>query len=192
MHGLFSDRTVVRTMTWLKVLALVLLAQVASAQLCARTTRVRDCEDLYLDTAATSFSNDAGEETLSTTTISAVNKGMHIRIWAMAKMVNGTGSNFTWTGKIYIGSTVVSQTASNTITAGTTARAAVYADVFIGVTGSGGIVSAARQATATAVSVSTFAINVSTPLTVKYTGIMGTADPTNTETNEAFRVEIIP
>ena len=50
-------------MTWLRVLVLVILAQVASAQLCARTTRVRDCEDLYLDTAATSFSNDAGEET---------------------------------------------------------------------------------------------------------------------------------
>ena len=179
-------------MTWLRILVLVILAQVASAQLCARTQRVRDCEDLYLDTAATSFSNDVGEETLSTTTIAAVNKGMHIRIWAVAKMVNGTGSGFTWTGKIYIGSTIISQTASTTITAGTTSRVAIYADAFIGVTGSGGIVSAVRQPSTGTATVSIFSINLTTPVTVKYTGIMGTADPTNTETNEVFRVEIVP
>src|SRR5207244_5031126 len=133
-------------MTWLKALSLVLLSQVASAHLDASTTRVRDCEDLYLDTAATSFSNDTGEETLSTTTISTVTKGMHIRVWATAKIANTTGStSTTYTGKIYVGSTVVSQTTSQTVAAGGTSRIAVYADIFIAVTGGSGIVMAARQ-----------------------------------------------
>jgi len=118
---------------------------------------------------------------------------MHIRIWATVKVINGTGSSVTWTGKIYIASTVISQTTSQTITGGGTARAGIYADVFIPVIGSSGTVIAARQATAVAVTVSAFAINLSsTPITIKYTGTLGTADPTISETNEAFRVEVIP
>jgi len=191
MHGLFSDRAVVREMTWLRILVLVILAQVASAQLCARTTRVRDCEDLYLDTAATSFSNDAGEETLSSTTITPT-KGMHLRIWATVKIINGSVSGVNWTGKIYVGTVAVSTTAASNTVAGGTQRLSVYADVFIGVLGGSGIVTAVREnATSTAI-VSAIATNIAAPATIKYTGTLATADPAISETNEAFRVEIVP